>query len=395
MILANLTATELDPILQLAIACQQDPRDHKVDLGIGVYKDDVGRTPIMAAVKAAEAQVIAAQQTKVYQGMPGLASYNQAMSQLLLGQDTKAYDRSAAVQTPGASGALKLIADTIKQSTPDAKVWLSNPSYANHAPIMRAAGLQVAHYPYFNPGTGLVDQDAMLECLSLLGPKDVVLLHGACHNPTGADIDFACWQSITQLVLERGFLPFVDMAYQGFGQGLEEDAAGLRFLAERVPFLLVASSCSKNFGLYAERVGLALAMAPTLLQSRAIVSRFLESARSTYTMPPNHGAAIVAQILTSPDLRQQWQQELEAMRLRVLGLRQGLVQALAAADCSRDLSFINRHQGMFSVLSLTDDQCDQLREEHAIYLVKGGRLNMAALNSQQLDYVAQAFAEVL
>ncbi len=393
--LNSLSATPMDPIIQLAMDCRLDQRPDKIDLGIGVYKDEHGQTPIMAAIKSAEQRLWQEQQSKSYVGMAGDEQYNSLMSQLLLGEQSPVLARTAAVQTAGASGALKLVADCIKKAEPDACVWLSNPSYANHAPIMRAAGLRVAHYPYFDSQSHLVDETAMLAQVAQLGPKDVLLLHGSCHNPTGADISFAAWQRITELCLQKGFLPFVDMAYQGFGQGLEQDAAGLRYLAERVPELFCVSSCSKNFGLYRERTGLALVLTQSASQSMAVKSRLMEAARSTYTMPPDHGASLVRLVLSDAQLKQQWLDELQQMQARISQLRHGLAQALTHAGCQKDLNFITQHQGMFSVLSLTEQQCLELKNQFGLYIVNGGRINVAAINSQQLARIGELLAPML
>lgn len=386
--LKQLSATPMDPIIQLAIDCKKDTRADKIDLGIGVYKNDQGQTPIMAAIKEAEQRLWQQQQTKTYVGMAGDEQYNQLMSALLLGTDDNLLGRSAAVQTAGASGALKLVADCIKKAEPDACVWLSNPSYANHAPIMRAAGLKVDWYPYFDAQSHLVNEDALLEQVATFGPKDVLLLHGSCHNPTGADLTFACWQRLTDMCLSQGFLPFVDMAYQGFGKGLHEDAAGLRYMAARVPELFVVSSCSKNFGLYRERTGLALVLTDNIQQSLAVKSRLMEAARSTYTMPPDHGASLVRLVLSDDQLNNQWQTELQAMQQRIVALRHGLQQAFIDAGCQKDMRFITQHQGMFSVISLNPIDCLQLRQNNGLYIVDGGRINIAAIHPQQVHQIA-------
>lgn len=393
MILDNLTPVGLDPILSLSAACRADTRPHKVDLGIGVYRDSQGETPVMVAIKMAEARLLEQQSSKSYVGMGGNESFNESMIGLLLGS-SKAAARTAAIQTPGASGALRMLADVIKLSAPDATVWLSDPSYANHAPIMKTAGLKVRFYPYFDPATKLVNTAAMLDALRQAGKNDVVLLHGSCHNPTGADIDLETWKNVTTLAVSQGFLPFVDMAYQGFGDGMEEDAAGLRYLVERVESMVIATSCSKNFGLYRERTGAAMVVGKTLEQAQAVKSRIMESARGTYTMPPDHGAALVDMILRDEALRANWMTEVNTVRKRVQALRGLLANALREHSGTNDWDFITRHKGMFSVLGITPEQAQAMCHDHAIYLVDSGRINVAGMRESQAEQVAKALLAV-
>ncbi|MDO6763692.1 amino acid aminotransferase [Agarivorans sp. 1_MG-2023] len=378
-----------DPILSLGIAYKADPRDNKIDLGIGVYRNEQGQTPVMQAVTAAQNRLLAQQTTQAYIGLAGNAEYNQAMLDLLL-TGNAAYSRSIAMQTPGASGALRLLADLIASAKPNATVWLSNPSYVNHQPIMQAAGLKVAFYPYFNPASKQVDEAAMLEQVAKLGPDDVLLLHGCCHNPTGADISFSAWQSITELALKNGFLPFVDLAYQGFGQGLEEDIKGLSHLANRVPELLLASSNSKSFGLYRERSGVAIVVGETLQQATNARGKLFELARRSYTMPPNWGASIVAEILNNSQLKAQWENELNQMSLRMRSLRQNLADEFNLQSNSERFSYFTQHQGMFSLTGFSHQHTEQLREQHAIYIVGGGRINIAGLAQQQIPRLVEA-----
>lgn len=380
-----------DPILSQSIACMQDVRSHKLDLGIGVYRNENGVTPVMQAVKLAEARLLESQETKSYVGMAGCERFNQAMMTLLLG-DNASRDRAVAVQTPGASGALRMLAEVIALANPNSVIWLSDLSYANHAPIMRSVGLTVRHYPYFNAATKSVNESAMLETLKQLGKEDVVLLHGCCHNPTGADLSFAAWQAVTELASQQGFLPFIDIAYQGFGDGIEEDVAGFRYLAERVPAYLVASSCSKNFGLYRERTGLAVIAGQTKNQSELIKSRIMECARSTYTMPPDHGAAIVRTILEDAELKTNWLQEVTEMRSRVQRVRRELASQLRLLTQTQDFDFIENHKGMFSVTGLNEQELSRLKDEFAVYLVAGGRMNVAGIRSKDINHLAECFA---
>ncbi|KOO15819.1 aromatic amino acid aminotransferase [Vibrio xuii] len=390
---SNLPTPVLDPILSLSVAYRNDERTNKVDLGIGVYKNSAGETPVMKAIQMAQDVVIANQKTKSYVGLAGCEEFNQSMIDLLL-TGTSATDRVAAIQTPGASGALRMLGDLMKVAQPDTTVWISNPSYVNHKPVMEAAGLKVKFYHYFSPETKQVDTAKMLEDLSKAGPSDVVLLHGCCHNPTGADIDFEAWQAITALSQKNGFTPFVDIAYQGFGDGLEEDAKGLRHMADNVEEMLITTSCSKNFGLYRERTGAAIVIGKSLQDVGNAKGKLLTLARSTYTMPPDHGAALVKTILQNQELTTVWKQELSEMQQRLLNLRQTLCNELRNTHNTSQFDFIESHKGMFTVLGFTQDQMTQLREEYGIYGVGDGRINIAGLTEKDIPYVAEAIIKV-
>ncbi|MCZ2721326.1 aspartate/tyrosine/aromatic aminotransferase [Marinomonas sp. 15G1-11] len=389
MILENLKEAPKDPILSLSAACKLDSNPNKVDLGIGVYRDEQGITPVMEAIKLAEARLLEAQTTKAYVGLAGNEAFNQSMIELMLG-DNSSKSRAVGVQTPGASGALRMLADVIKASAPDATVWLSDLSYANHAPIMQTAGLTVRYFPYFDRNTKLVQTDAMMASLKEAGPNDVVLLHGCCHNPTGADLSFDGWQTITEMAVQQGFLPFIDMAYQGFGDGMEADAKGFRYLAERVESYVLTGSCSKNFGLYRERTGIAVIAAKTLAQSNRIKTRILEAARSSYTMPPDHGAELVNIILNDETLKVNWLNEVEQMRLRVDHLRNRLATVLREKSGHSHYDFIAQHKGMFSVLGISPLEAQTLSEKYSIYLVGSGRINIAGMQENHIDYIAES-----
>lgn len=388
-----LTPAQQDPILSLSIAFREDPRTEKMDLGIGVYKDSKGITPIMQAVKAAQQQLAETQTTKSYVGLAGSEVFNQSMVDLLL-KGTDGYSRCAAVQTPGASGALRMLADLMYLAKPITTVWITNPSYVNHKPVMEAAGLTVKYYPYFDMTTKQVDGEAMLAALSKAGPDDVVLLHGCCHNPTGADIRHEHWEAINELAQKNGFTPFVDIAYQGFGSGIEEDAAGLRLLADSVEEMLIATSCSKSFGLYRERTGAAIVIGKNKEEAMNAKGRILQLARATYTMPPDHGAAIVQTILTDDALTTQWREELNTMRNRIVSLREGLSSALSARTGDNRYDFIKSHKGMFSVLGLSVEQVAKLRDEFGIYAVGDSRINIAGLTEAKIDYLADALITI-
>ncbi|EOA6546087.1 aspartate/tyrosine/aromatic aminotransferase [Vibrio vulnificus] len=390
---SQLPTPALDPILSLTVAFRNDPRDQKVDLGIGVYKNNKGETPIMRAVSQAQKIVADTQTTKSYVGLAGCEEFNQSMVNLLLA-GTSVLDRVSAIQTPGASGALRMLGDLMKVAQPDTTVWISNPSYVNHKPVMEAAGLKVRYYRYFSPETKQVDIGQMLDDLANAGPKDVVLLHGCCHNPTGADIDFAAWQAITDLAVKNGFTPFVDIAYQGFGDGLEEDAKGLQFMADRVEEMLITTSCSKNFGLYRERTGAAIVIGKNAKESANAKGKLLTLARSTYTMPPDHGAALVKTILQNVELTTTWKQELCEMQQRLLNLRQTLCNELRNQHNTSQFDFIESHKGMFTVLGFTPEQMGTLRDEYGIYGVGDGRINIAGLTEAHIPYVADAIVKV-
>ncbi|MGL6259844.1 aromatic amino acid transaminase [Vibrio sp. WXL210] len=390
---SHLPTPALDPILSLSVAYRNDTRSDKVDLGIGVYKNSQGETPIMQAIKQAQTIVTENQQTKAYVGLAGCEEFNQSMVDLLL-KGTSAMDRVSAIQTPGASGALRMLGDLMAVAQPNTTVWLSNPSYVNHRPVMEAAGLKVKFYRYFSPVTKQVDLEGMLADLATAGQNDVVLLHGCCHNPTGADIDFATWQAITELAAKNGFTPFVDIAYQGFGDGLEEDAKGLRHMADNLEEMMITTSCSKNFGLYRERTGAAIVVGKNQQDVANAKGKLLTLARATYTMPPDHGAALVKTILQDDTLTQLWKQELNEMQQRLVSLRSQLCQTLRNEYHTAQFDFIQQHKGMFTVLGFSQEQMSKLREDYAIYGVGDGRINIAGLTEQHIPYVAKAIFEV-
>ncbi|RUV91369.1 aspartate/tyrosine/aromatic aminotransferase [Mesorhizobium sp. M1A.F.Ca.IN.022.07.1.1] len=383
-----------DKILALIGLYHADTRPGKVDLGVGVYKDRNGRTPVMRAVREAEKRLLAGQDTKTYLGLAGDIGFNAAMIRLAFG-DNADHSRIRAAQAPGGSGALRLVAELLQRTRPGATVWLSDPTWPNHQPVMRAAGLQVRDYPYFDAVSGAVRFDDMLAALKTATSGDVVLLHGCCHNPTGANLDAAQWAKVADVLLERGLLPFVDIAYQGFGEGLDADAAGLRLLAGKVPEMVVASSCSKNFAVYRDRVGSAMIMAKDGAQADVAMSQMLAAARALYSMPPDHGAAAVRMVLEDADLKKVWETELEEMRLRMLRLRVAFAEALRRQSNSDRFDFVASHRGMFSRLGLTEAQVERLRTEHAVYMVGDSRINVAGLPEDGMDELAKAIVSVL
>ena len=383
-----------DPILQLMQMFRDDTRPDKVDLGVGVYKDDAGNTPIMASVHEAERRLLEGETTKSYVGPAGAAGFNEAMARLILGDSNSLIrdGRTSVIQTPGGCGALRMAAEFFRLCQPDTAVWVSTPTWANHMPLLGSAGLNIREYPYLNRETLTVDFPAMLETLEGAKAGDVVLLHGCCHNPSGADLAFDQWKAVTELIQRKGLLPFVDMAYQGLGEGLEEDAAGLRYLAGQVPEMVIAASCSKNFGLYRERTGALMLISATGAINTAATSQLLSVVRSHYSMPPAHGAAIVETILGDDALRAGWQSELGGMCERILRLRHAFADALAPVG---DFGFIARQRGMFSFLGITPEQVRQLRQVHGIYMLESSRVNVAGLNDRVLPKVSSAIRSVM
>ncbi|MNB54898.1 aspartate/tyrosine/aromatic aminotransferase [Pseudomonas zeae] len=384
-----------DPILGLMEAYAQDTNPRKFDLGVGVYKDAQGLTPIPEAVKIAEARLVESQDTKTYIGGHGNPLFGKVINQLVLGADSKliAAQRAGATQTPGGTGALRLAADFIAQCLPGKGVWLSNPTWPIHETIFATAGVKVSHYPYVGSDNRL-DVDAMLAVLNQVPNGDVVLLHACCHNPTGFDLSHDDWQRVLDVVRSRNLLPLIDFAYQGFGDGLEQDAWSTRLFAAEVPELLITSSCSKNFGLYRDRTGALIVCAKTADKLIDIRSQLANIARNLWSTPPDHGAAVVATILADPELKARWADEVEAMRLRIAQLRSGLVEALEPHGLRERFAHIGVQRGMFSYTGLSPEQVKQLREHHSVYMVNSGRANVAGIDATRLALLAEAIASV-
>ncbi len=387
----------MDPILGLMAAFRADTRQQKVDLGVGVYQDDHGRTPVMTSVKEAEARLMELELTKSYQGIAGDPDYNQRMLQLLFGADHSILSsgRIKSIQAPGGSGALRVGAEVIQRATPDAKLWVGVPTWPNHIPLLGSAGFEIKEYPYYDMATHQINSDAMMETLRQVPAGDMVLLHGCCHNPTGADLTSEQWDQIADLALERGFIPFIDTAYQGLGNGLDEDAYGMRMMAERLPELVIASSCSKNFGLYRERTGSITFIAESSEQVEIVASQAMTIARQMYSMPPAHGALLVSLILGDDQLRSNWQTELEEVRLRIKSMRSLLTSGIQSNSAGVDFSHIEQQNGMFSFLGITTPQLDRLREEFGIYIVSSTRVNLAGINSSNIGYISESMNTVL
>jgi aspartate aminotransferase len=393
----HLAAVIPDPILGLMAAFRADPDPCKVDLGVGVYRDEHGNTPVLETVRQAESELLARQTTKTYIGPAGNAGFNQAMEQLVLGppHPALAAGRVRSVQTPGGCGALRLGAELIRAAAPDSVVQVSTPTWANHTPLLAGSGLRLERYPYFDPATGGVQFEAMTAALERLPARAVVLLHASCHNPTGADLSPSQWRELLALVKHRQLLPFIDMAYQGLGEGADADAFGLRLFCAELPEVLCAVSCSKNFGLYRERTGSLHLISSSTAAADAALSQLVRIARGIWSMPPDHGAAIVQAILAEEPLRQQWASELEAMRRRIEELRLEVVQQLHRRCPQRDFGFIARQRGMFSFFGIDIAQVRALRDRHHVYMTDDSRMNIAGLRPENLEFFARSVAEVL
>lgn len=386
-----------DPILALMAAYRADTREQKIDLGVGVYQDDRGQTPVMRAVKKAETLLMDLEQTKSYQGIAGDAGYNEQMMALLLGADHSVLNsnRLVTLQAPGGSGSLRVGAEVIRRARPEAKLWVGVPTWPNHIPLLGSTGFQIEEYPYYDQSTHSVNIDAMMEALGRVPAGDIVLLHGCCHNPTGADITPEQWDQIADLALQRGFIPFIDIAYQGLGESLDADAYGVRMMADKLPELLIASSCSKNFGLYRERTGSISMVAESAEQASTVSSLAASIARQIYSMPPAHGALLVSLILSDDQLRAEWQTELEVVRQRIQSMRTLLADSINNNAAGVDFSHIKEQRGMFSFLGIAPEKLQRLREEFAIYIVNSTRINLAGINSTNIDYLSESIQKVL
>lgn len=393
---SRLQPVATDPILGLMAAYKEDPNPLKVDLGVGVYKDEAGHTAVLQCVKKAEALRLAKEDSKTYIGMAGDLSFNSHIEKLAFGAHKVLLEnRVTTAHTPGGTGALRVAAEFIKKANPDATVWVTSPTWANHISLFQAAGLTVKEYSYYDYDTKGLKEEAMFADLAQIPAGDVVLVHACCHNPSGMDLNFAQWQKFAQIAKERGFTPLVDMAYQGFGLGLDEDTQGLRHLANEVDELIVCSSCSKNFGLYRERIGAVSIIVSENKLLETARTNLLAVVRSIYSMPPAHGAIIVSHILDSQELTELWHVELAEMRNRINNYRQLIIDKLKEQGVAQDFSFITRQHGMFSFLGINKEQIERLRKDYSIYMVGSSRVSIAGLNHSNIDYFAKAMAEVL
>ena len=390
--LEALTPQAQDKILALMALYRDDPRPGKIDLGVGVYKDATGLTPVMRAVKAAEKALWETETTKTYTTLAGDPAFGTALVQMILGPGFE--DRAASVATPGGTGAIRQGLELIKLAAPGATVWVSAPTWPNHPSIIRYLGMRLAEYRYFDEATCDVDFAGLMADLGRVAPGDVVLLHGCCHNPTGANLGMDQWEQVVALLVARKAVPFVDLAYQGFGDGLEEDAAPTRLIVSAFPEVLIAASCSKNFGIYRERTGLLVALGDA--SRRGVVQGNLNWLnRQNYSFPPDHGARLVTMILEDARLTAGWKAELEEVRRNMLSLRQHLAEELRKATNSDRFDFVARHRGMFSRLGLSERQVMRLRDEAGVYMVSDSRINIAGLNAGSVTVLAAAIARVL
>lgn len=390
----TLAEPKADAILSLMAAFRADTRAEKLDLGVGIYKDSAGNTPVLQAIKQAETKLLETQSTKAYVSPIGSAPFCTAMIKQVFGEKADS-GRIRAAQSVGGSGALRVLADLMKEARPNAAMWVSDPSWPNHVPLLSAAGYELNRYTYYNADTGGVDSEGMLKSLSSAKAGDIVVLHGCCHNPTGADLSASDWTRVVDLMIEKDLFPLVDLAYQGFADGLDEDAAPVRAMFDRLPELVVAASCSKNLGLYRERVGAAIIVAKDDTEATRAIGRLGGVIRSNYSMPPDHGASTTEIVLSDPALNKIWRDELESMRQRMVMLRNAFSEAMRKRSNSDRFDYIVQQKGMFSRLPLNTEQLTQLREEYGIYIVGDGRINIAGLPENGMDKLADAICTVL
>ena len=382
-----------DKILALVQKFKEDPRPQKIDLGVGVYKNAEGVTPVMRAVKAAEHQLWQDETTKSYVGLTGDPAFSDGMIQMVLG-DAVPRGAVAAAATPGGTGAVRQAFELARLANPDVRVFVSNPTWPNHVSMLRYLGIEMVPYRYFDEATCGVDFEGMTADLAQAKAGDVVLLHGCCHNPTGANLNTAQWQSVVDLLAKSGATPMIDIAYQGFGDGLEEDAAATRLIAASLPATIIAASCSKNFGIYRERTGLLMAISQDVSKQLVTQGTLAYLNRQNFSFPPDHGARLVTIVLNDPALCADWKAELEQVRLGMLDLRQSLATELQSRAGSDRFGFLAQHRGMFSRLGTTPDMVERLRVEHAIYMVGDSRMNIAGLNATSVPILAQAIVDV-
>ncbi len=395
--LENLKPISKDAILGIMALFRADSNIEKIDLSVGVYQDETGITPILDSVKKAEAQLIEAQETKSYVSISGNSIFNSSIQNLIFGKNHQAIEsgRVSTIQTPGGSGGLCIAAHLIARSNSKAKVWVSNPSWPNHSPLLKLSGITIEQYPYYNYENHSINFDLMLSEINRANKGDLILLHGCCHNPSGSDLSNEQWKELGYLLKKNNLIPFIDLAYLGLGDGIEKDAFGVRFMADLLPEVLVVSSCSKNFGLYRERVGAVSIVSKDKTISELVLENISNIARGVYSMPPDHGAAIVGYILNHGELRDLWKNEVGEIRNRLNSTRTLFVNKMKEKNSPKDFSFIERENGMFSFLGLTKDQIVKLREDFHIYMVESSRINIAGVNVRNVDRIVNSIIEVL
>lgn len=390
----TLSKAPADKILALMTEYAADPRPTKIDLGVGVYKDKSGITPILSSVRKAEARIMAGATTKTYLGIAGNKGFCSEIAKLTL-EDSVSVDRVRTAQTPGGTGALWVLMQVLKRARPDATIWVSDPTWPNHIPIAEGVGLKIARYPYFDPETRGVKFAEMLATLDRLGPSDIVLLHGCCHNPTGANLTPAQWDQVAASLARTGAFPFIDLAYLGFGDGVAEDSYGTRKVAASVPESVIAVSGSKNFGLYRERVGAAIIVSRDAATADIVNSQMLNVVRGAYSQPPDHGAEIIRVILEDKELRAEWETELAEMRNRMIGLRVKLSDAIRARSNSKNFDFIADHRGMFSLLGLPNSVVEHLKAKDGVYMIGDSRINVAGIPEERVGDLADAILSAI
>ncbi len=393
----RLEAAPPDPILGLTAAFREDPRPHKINLGVGIYKDETGETPVMKSVKKAEQRLVDKENTKNYLPIDGEPAYGKAVRQLTFGKDHPLVDsgRAVTMHTPGGTGGLRVATDLLRRFAPKATLWVSDPTWANHNQIFDAVGFSTKSYPYYNAKTQSLDFEGMIGALSSASEGDIVLLHGCCHNPTGLDPSLDEWKQIGETMKAKKLFPFVDFAYQGLARGIEEDAEGVRILSSFCDEMLIINSYSKNFGLYRERTGAMIIVSDTKAHAAAALSHAKQIARTSYSNPPSHGGSIVTAIVNDDTLHAEWLTEVAEIRDRILEMRNLFVDTLKAKGVTKDFSFIQRQNGMFSFSGLTKEQVEKLKTEHAVYIVGSGRINVAGMTKNNMDSLCGAIASVL
>jgi len=383
-----------DAILGLIAEHRDDPRPNKIDLGVGVYRNAAGQTPVLDTVKKAEHRLVGTQASKAYIGTAGDATFNKAMQEMTFA-DSVSKDRLVTLQTPGGSGSLRVAAGLLLRARENTTVWASEPTWANHRPLLGGAGLQLKAYPYYDTDKHVINIDAMLESLRTAPKGDVVLLHACCHNPSGLDPSDDEWRAITDVIVERELVPFIDNAYQGFARGVEDDVFAIQHMASRVPELIVATSCSKNFGLYRDRVGTLSFLSADSATQAVVSSQANNYVRTLYSVPPDHGAAVVSMILNDPKLRDAWLLEVDEMRERLQGMRILLNDALIEKAPGHDFSHLVRANGMFCFLGLSAEHVGRLKQDFGIYMVDSSRINVAGITAENVDYLSDSIAAVL
>ena len=391
----NLKATRPDAILKVIAEYESDDRSQKVDLGVGVYRDADGNTPILQSVKKAEQYLVDNQPTKAYMGSSGSADFNREIQRVTFGNEIGSSDRITTLQGPGGSGSLRVAGEIARRANNEVSIWAGTPTWANHIPLLGSAGVSMQSYPYYNAETRSIEFDAFMDALGNIPSGDIVLFHGCCHNPSGMDLDEDQWRAATEVVAARGLVPFIDIAYQGLARGLQLDNFGVRHMFENVPEMLVASSCSKNFALYRDRVGSLSIVSKDPATADIVRMQANSIVRTMYSMPPDHGAAVVSRILSDADLRAEWEGEVDGMRGRLNAMRALLGGAMKGHAPGHDFSHFERGRGMFAFAGVTPAQVERLKEEFAIYMVGSSRINIAGITEGNADPVAKAIAAVL